>query len=296
MSDEAAFIAALRKLPLHDGARGLDDDAAILDIGGETLVVTHDILVGGVHTLPRQDPADIAWKLVASNMSDLAAKGAEPIGVLLGHMLGEDDARFLEGLHETLDHFGAPLLGGDTTSGGPPRTWGLTAIGRATHTPVPSRSGAQAGDQLYITGPVGAAMIGFEALRDGTNGDSSAYRRPMALLPQGWALAPHVTAMMDVSDGVLLDAFRMAQASKTAISIDSTAVPLAAPEDRRDDALRWGEDFELLFTAPDDSDLPIEAHPIGSVCEQNSAPLILDGLPISDPAGLGYQHGDSANG
>ena len=88
MNDEFSFISALRALPLHPGARGLQDDAAVLEIGGETLVLTHDTLVEGVHVLEGQDAADIAWKLVAVNLSDLAAKGAEPVGILLSHMLG----------------------------------------------------------------------------------------------------------------------------------------------------------------------------------------------------------------
>jgi thiamine-monophosphate kinase len=103
-------------LATHPAARGLDDDCAVIAIGGETLVLTHDMMVEGVHFVPGQDAADIAWKLVATNMSDLAAKGAVPVGVLLGYMLGRDDARFLVGLGEALDHYGAPLLGGDTVS------------------------------------------------------------------------------------------------------------------------------------------------------------------------------------
>ena len=197
MTAELAFIESLRKLAQHPAARGLDDDCAVLEIGGEALVLTHDTMVEGVHFLAGQDPADIAWKLVAVNMSDLAAKGAEPLGALLGYMLGADDARFLSGLEEALAFYDAPLLGGDTVSGTGPQVLGLTAIGRATHRPVPARAGARPGDGLWITGAVGAAMLGLEALRTGT-GDTRAYRRPQALLAEGQALAPHVTAMMDV--------------------------------------------------------------------------------------------------
>ena len=132
MSGEAAFIESLRALAHHPAARGLADDAAVLEVGGEALVLTHDMLVEGVHFLSTADWADVAWKLVATNLSDLAAKGAEPLGVLLGFMLGEEAGRFAEGLAEVLDHYGVPLLGGDTVSGGPPRSLGLTAIGRAT--------------------------------------------------------------------------------------------------------------------------------------------------------------------
>jgi len=291
MSNEGRFIDNLRAIALHPAARGLADDAAVLEVGGEALVLTHDMLVEGVHVLPDQDPADIAWKLVATNLSDLAAKGAEPLGVLLGHMLGRDDDRFAHGLVEVLGRYGVPLLGGDTVSGGPPRSWGLTAIGRATHRPVPSRSGAGLGDGVWVTGAVGAAMLGFEAVRDGSGSDASAYLRPQPRLAEGVQLAPLVTAIMDVSDGLLLDAFRLAEASSATVAIDSAAVPIAAPEQRRWDALRWGDDYELLFTLPADQAPQIPATRIGMVEPQSFVPLFVDGQPIANAQGLGYQHG-----
>lgn len=287
---ESAFIDSLRALAAHPAARGLEDDAAVLEIGGESIVLTHDMLVEGVHFFPDADMADVAWKLVATNISDLAAKGAEPIGVLLGHMLSPDDARFLEGFAEALAYYRVPLLGGDTVSGGPPRSFGLTAIGRAVHSPVPSRAGAKPGDGLFLTGKVGAAMLGFEALRDGTGADSIVYRRPMARLRKGKMLAPLVTAMMDVSDGLLLDATRMARASGVTVAIERGAVPIATSEDRRDDALRWGDDYALLFTAPAGTALPVRAHRIGAIQVNSGTPLLLDGKPLTEADGLGYQH------
>lgn len=262
---------------------------AVIEFAGEALVLTHDTLVEGVHFLAGQDPADVAWKLVATNLSDLAAKGAEPIGVLLGYMLGADDARFIEGLREALAHYSTPLLGGDTVRGTGPQVLGLTALGRATHRPVPSRSGAQVGDALYLTGPVGAAMLGLEALK-AVNGDSLAYRRPVALLATGRALAPHVTAMMDVSDGLLLDAARMARASGVTLAIDRAVVPIATPEARRDEALRWGDDYQLLFAAPPGTDLPLPAHCIGEAVAETATPILLDGVPLDESAGLGFEH------
>jgi thiamine-monophosphate kinase len=253
MSGEAAFIEALRALATHPGARGLMDDAAVIEIGGEALVLTHDMMVEGVHFLPDQDPADVAWKLVAVNLSDLAAKGAEPLGVLLGFMLGDADNRFIEGLAEALGRYSVPLLGGDTVSGGPPRAYGLTAVGRAVHRPVPSRAGAQPGDALWLTGTVGAAML-------------------------------------DVSDGLLLDAWRMAEASHVSLAIDGPAVPIAAAESRRLDAMRWGDDYELLFTLPPGTVPPIPATRIGHAELRGFAPLFLDGQPIVNSDGLGWQH------
>lgn len=289
MTTELAFIQALRRIATHPGARGLDDDCAVIEFGGEALVLTHDAMAEGVHFLREQDPADIAWKLVASNMSDLAAKGAEPVGVLLGYAFGPDDARFLSGLEGALEHYQAPLLGGDTIAAPGGQVLGLTAIGRATFRPVPSRSGARVGDELWITGPVGGAMLGLEALRSGS-GDSAAYRRPKALLTEGQALAPHVTAMMDVSDGLLLDATRMARASGLSFAIDSAAVPIATPEARRAEALRWGDDYQLLYTLPAGATPPVPSHRIGTACSAGPAPVILDGIALTEQDGLGYQH------
>ena len=286
---ETDFIAALRTLPLHPGARCLADDCAQLEIGDETLILTHDMLVEGRHYLPDADRADVAWKLVATNLSDLAAKGAEPLGVLIGHQLGRDDQRFIDGLGEVLSHYNVPLFGGDTVAGDGPQSHGLTAIGRATHKPVPTRAGAQIGDALWVTGPLGAAMISFEALSEGSGKDSTAYRRPNARLTEGQALARTVTAMMDISDGLLLDAFRMAEASGLSLAIDSNLVPVAAP-DRVRDCLRWGDDYELLFTCPPDIALPCKATRIGHVEPRGFAPLFLDGEPISNASGLGYTH------
>ncbi len=284
--NEADFIAALRTLPLHSGARGLSDDCAVLEIGGETLVLTHDMMAEGTHFRPDADIADVAWKLAASNLSDLAAKGAEPIGVLLGHSLGQDDERFLAGLSEALSRYNVPILGGDTVAATGPRTFGLTAIGRAVHTPVPSRSGANPGDALYVTGMLGAAMLGFE----GAPEHLEAFNRPRPLLQQGQSLAPHVSAMMDVSDGLLLDAFRLAEASEVTLAIESKTVPVADAE-RREDCMRWGDDYELLFTVPSNLTLPVPATRIGSVQPLGFAPLTLDGNPIVNAQGLGYQHG-----
>lgn len=259
----------------------------MLEIGGEALILTHDAMAEGLHFLSGQDAADLAWKLVATNLSDLAAKGAEPLGVLLGYQLGGDDARFAEGLSEVLEHYNCPLLGGDTIGQSGPQVLGLTALGRAIHRPVPSRAGAQMGDEVWITGPLGAAMLGLEALKAGT-GDSLAYRRPQALLAEGQALAPHVSSMMDVSDGLLLDAWRMAEASGVTLAIDSAAVPIATPEHRRAEVLRWGEDYQLLFTAPPGAAIPVPAYRIGIVQKRGEAPLLLDDTA---PAGqLGYEH------
>ena len=275
----------MRKLPLHPGARGLDDDCAILEIGNETLILTHDMMAEGTHFQEGGDLADAAWKLVAVNLSDLASKGAEPIGVLFGHSLGSGDERFLEGLYEALSAHDVSLLGGDTIKTTGKRAFGLTAIGRASHTPVPSRRGAQIGDQLYVTGLLGCAMLGFE----GDPEHLAAYNRPTPRLSEGQALAPHVSAMMDISDGLMLDTFRMASASEVSIAIDSALVPVASNK-RRNECMRWGDDYELLFTLPLETEPPVACMRIGTVEPQGFAPLIFDSNPVVNPEGLGYQH------
>ncbi|MBO9624105.1 MAG: thiamine-phosphate kinase [Sphingomonas sp.] len=284
---EAEFIAALRTLPLAPGAEGLADDCATLALGGETLVLTHDAIAEGVHYLPGTDPADVAWKLVAVNLSDLAAKGAEPLGVLIGAALIEGSERFVEGLRAILEAYGVPLLGGDTIAlkPGTPATFGCTAIGRATVTPVPTRAGARPGDALFVAGTIGAAMLGFRA------GDGEAYLRPRPLLAEGRALASHVHAMMDVSDGLLLDARRMAEASGCTAMLSLDAFPFAPGVAREDRiaAASWGDDYALLFAAPAGFEPPVPVVQVGSMAEKGPASLLLDGA--KPPEKLGYEHG-----
>lgn len=288
----------------NPAARGLLDDTAVIELGSESLILTHDMMAEGVHWLSSADPADVAWKLAASNLSDLAAKGARPLGVLLGFMLGEDDwdRKFAIGLQRVLARYDVPLLGGDTVANrGDKRALGLTAIGAATHRPVPSRGGAQVGDLLYVTGTLGDALAGFELIEAGFDEVgllATAYNRPEPRLAEGQALASAVSAMMDISDGLLLDAERMARASKAGISIDLSVIPLSpAYASYRGDALEskmqaasWGDDYQLLFAASPDTPIPVPATVVGKVIE-GAGLRLLDGdrqMPL--PASLGYQH------
>jgi thiamine-monophosphate kinase len=196
VSGEAAFIEALRPLASHPGARGLGDDAAVLDWGGRGLVLTKDMLVEGVHYRADDPPEDVAWKLVAVNLSDLAAKGARPVAVMLGYMLGEEawDRRFAEGLRTALDGFGASLLGGDTVSGaGGPRVLSLTAIGEAGERGVPAPVGAVAGDGLWVSGGDRGCGAGVAVLCGEISGRRGAVRRLSRARPRnrgGAGVAP----------------------------------------------------------------------------------------------------------
>jgi thiamine-monophosphate kinase len=296
---EADFLAALRALPLHPGAQGLRDDTARLG----SYVLTTDTIVEGVHFLPTDPPGDVAWKLVAVTLSDLAAKGAVPEGVLLNYPIGDDiwDRAFLGGLAEALTTFATSILGGDTVSlpPGAPRVLSLTAIGTAGPA-TPLRSGAQAGDALYVTGTIGDAGAGL-AIARGADGPAellTAYRRPQPCLAEGQALATHVHAMMDVSDGLLIDAARMAAASALGVTIDLATVPLSAAyrahigEDlaARLSAATAGDDYQLLFAAAPDTALPVPATRIGHFAAGAGLTLTDGGVPVALPETLGFEH------
>lgn len=309
MTSESGFVAMMRAIAVHPAARGLADDAAVIEVGDEALVLTHDMMVAGLHWLDDADPANVAAKLVAVNLSDLAAKGARPIGVLLGFMLGADDwdRRFADGLAAALRGYDVALLGGDTVGGGAvgPRAIGMTAIGVATYCPVPSRAGAQAGDALWLCGAVGDAMAGHDLARTGGSDPVllGAFNRPRPMLAEGQRLAPVATAMMDVSDGLLLDAWRMAEASGLMVAIDSALVPVsdalagylaampaAEVAEKMSARLRWGDDYALLFAARDGLVPPVAATRIGTFSDRLPSRLMLDGAAIADDDTLGYVH------
>ena len=301
--NEAEFVQSLRALATDPAARGLLDDAAVLRADG-ALVLTHDMLVEGVHYLSADPPADVAWKLLAVNLSDLAAKGAAPRGVLLGYMLGEDgwDRAFVQGLGEALRALGVPLLGGDTVAGVGPRVLSLTATGDAPPGGAPSRGGARPGDAIFVSGTIGDAGPGLRIARGEIDGPAellARYRRPTPRTALGQALAPRVSAMMDVSDGLLIDLSRLAAASGVRAVLNLDAIPLsgayrdAIGDDRaaRLAAASAGDDYELLFTAPADAafnDLPVSR--IGMV-EAGAGLAIFDASgPLPVPARLGWVH------
>lgn len=292
---EAEFIAALRCLPLHAGARELLDDVA--QVGG--LVVTSDTLVEGIHFLAGDPADDVAWKLVATNLSDLAAKGAWPEGIVLNYPLGgrDWDRAFIAGLAEALSTFDCPLIGGDTVGlpAGAPRVLTVTALGRDAV--APARGGARAGDALWVTGTIGDAGAGLAIARGEQDGPAALlarYRRPQPRLAEGRALAPVVHAMMDVSDGLLIDAARMAAASGLAVTIDLAALPLSpayrAWGGEALAAATGGDDYELLFALPCNVAPPIAATRIGGFAAGAGLTLTDGTRPVPLPASLGYQH------
>jgi thiamine-monophosphate kinase len=277
------------------------------------LVLTHDSIAEGVHFLPHDPPASVGWKLVTVNLSDLAAKGATPAGALLSLSIsgpGAWEIKFLSGVEAACESYGLPLIGGDTIAlpPGAPRVLGLTAIGRAGSR-VPDRAGGTHGDALWLVGTVGDAAAGLALLRQdraaaGTLVD--VYRRPVPQLSAGQALAPYAHAAMDVSDGLLLDANRMAQASGCAFSIHLEALPLSSAfvaERGQNLAARLfaatgGDDYALLAALPADLDPETLSLPkrtrisrIGEIASgEPGISLTHNGDPVELPERLGFEH------
>jgi thiamine-monophosphate kinase len=307
--DEQQVIDRLRRIATHEAARGLLDDAAVLD----ELVITHDSIAEGVHFLSTDPPASVGWKLVAVNLSDLAAKGAEPAAALLSLTIagpGEWEMEFLGGIEAACESYGLPLVGGDTIAlpGGAPRVLGMTAIGRASGR-VPDRAGGSAGDDLWLIGTLGDSAAGLAQLRDDPNTTSplvDVYRRPVPQLAAGRALAPHAHAMMDVSDGLLLDALRMARASGIATVIDLGALPLSeafvelhgGDSDARLFAATAGDDYALLAALPPGLDPSTLSLPSGTTIAhigrleagEPEVRLTHEGEPVELPEKLGFEH------
>ncbi len=306
---EAGLLQTLRGLATHKAARGLTDDCAILDWPlGQQLVATHDMLAEGVHFTPQCPPADIGWKLVAVNLSDLAASGARPVGLLMGAGIGNGRGldwayELLRGLGQALAQYEVPLLGGDTIRSGPVSVLSLTAIGSVPPGQALERSGGQPGDDLWLSGDIGAAGLGLRIALGARIGPSDAvflkrYRRPVPRLALGLALRGLATAAMDVSDGLLIDAARLAGASGASAHLASAALPLSRAVRESGVPLpelaAMGDDYELLFAAAPARRAEVEAAARQArtpVCRigtlEAGKGLFLDG---ERPAMLGYQH------
>jgi thiamine-monophosphate kinase len=226
---ERELLAELERRGL---VTGIENDTA--EVGG--LVVTQDALVEGVHfRFDLLDWRELGYRAAAVNISDLAAAGAEPIALVV--TLAAPDLEHAIDLYEGLAEAGVPVRGGDTTRA-PQVVLSVTALGRSER--VPGRGGAQPGDAVVVTGPLGATAVGF---RDGR------LPRPPRRVDEGRRLARVATAMLDISDGLGVDAAHIAARSGVRLVLDLDAVPLA-PGARVDD-LSFGEDYELLAATPD---------------------------------------------
>lgn len=270
----------LRGLPTAPGVRvGPGDDGAVLDDG---LVVSCDMSVEGVHfSLDWITPGEAGSRAVAVALSDLAAMGATPRGILVALALAPDgpagvagptgpagmagsalEEELMTGVREAADRFSAPLLGGDLTVSGPsahrsegPSNAGLVidvmVLGHATAPLL--RSGARPGDVLWVSGPLGGAAAAVHAWQDGREpgpAQRRAFATPTPRLELGTRLAASggATAALDLSDGLAMDAHRLARASGVRLVLDAWRLPRASPDP--DHVLRGGDDYELLWTAP----------------------------------------------
>ncbi len=305
--NESEAIERLRRIATHPGARSLKDDAALLD----DLVITHDSLAEGVHFLATDPPASVGWKVVAVNLSDLACKGAEPAAALLSLTLSDTDwdGGILDGVEAACESYGLPLIGGDTIAlpDNAPRVYGLTAIGRASAT-TPSRSDGKPGDRLWLAGNIGDSAAGLAQLTDNPAASGplvDVYRRPIPLLEMGRALAPSANAMMDVSDGLLVDLQRLCAASGCGAKIDFEALPLSdsftaargADRAARVFAATGGDDYALLVALPADLDPVSLSLPQAPTLACIGRLVAGSGLQIHDrdgdvpvPERLGYEH------
>jgi len=238
--------------------------------------VTQDALVEGVHfRLDRLSWRDLGWRAAAVNLSDLAASGAEPEALLV--TLAAPAETELDGvleLYEGLAETGVPVAGGDTTSA-PQVVLSVTALGRSER--VPGRAGARPGDVIAVTGELGAAGAAFRG--------GGGHVRPPLRLAEGRALAAVARAMLDVSDGLAVDAGHLARRSGVRCTIDLERVPLAAGATVDD--LGFGEDYELLAALPARVVHGYPCTTVGRVEEGEGVELRLHGVAYELP---GWEH------
>ncbi|MBL8645110.1 MAG: thiamine-phosphate kinase [Rhodospirillaceae bacterium] len=320
---EFEFIRQLLA-PLSQGAPGafnLTDDAATVTVGhGCELVITKDALVAGVHFFADDAPDLIARKALRVNLSDLAAKGAKPVGFLMALALPDqisDDwlRAFTSGLAQDVTAFACPLVGGDTTATPGPLTISITALGEVKTGHFIRRSGALSGDILCVSGTIGDAALGLDAAKGAYEALSQEhrqylldrYRLPQPRLTLGQALANRDSACLDISDGLCADVGHICVQSGVGAVIDTTQIPLSAAAAsvlRTTPAalmrvLTGGDDYELALAVPPANIAATQEHgrkvgvavtPIGRFVEGNGV-TVLDGN--GQPLTLfsaGYRH------
>lgn len=249
-----------------DVVAGIGDDCALLNVPqGQTLAVSTDTLVEGIHFFPDIDPADLACKAMAVNLSDMAAMGAEPAWLTLAMTLPYPDKGWLQAFSDALftqlTRYGIQLIGGDTTRG--PRSLTLGIHGFVPHGKALRRCGARPGEWIYVTGNLGDSAAGLALLRKQLEIDDPLLRnaliqrhlRPLPRIPQGIALRDIASSAIDISDGLLADLNHILKASGCGALIDLDKLPLMTslyryvdPPQMRNWALAGGEDYELCFT------------------------------------------------
>ena len=281
-----------------------DDGAVIKPPQGRELVTVIDTMVAGTHFPPAMSARDIGYRAVAVNLSDVAAMGAQPRWMTLALTLVEADAdwlaAFADGVYEAAAEWGVALVGGDTTKGDQ-----LVVSVQMSGDLVPGtamyRSGAKAGDTVYVTGTVGDAAAGLRLLNDGVSEHFLARRfaRPTARVRTGMALAGIANAAIDLSDGLVADLSKVLEASGVGAELDLQRLPLSKElletvgrEQALRDAMGGGDDYELCFMLPETT-LPeaIEAEvtAIGRITAEPGL-LCRDGDTVVPFDDTGYRH------
>ncbi len=257
---EAIESIKARLAPPHAGETGIGDDAAVILVPGtgsespRAVLFATDVLVGGVH-VDRSfcSESDIGWKALAVNVSDIAAMGGRPTHAVVGLVVpsGVDVMAVYEGMAAAADRYRVELAGGDLSTG-PELVVSVAVLGTTEGRSPVLRSGASAGDTLMVTGTLGRSAAGLAALRRdplAAGGNPTAHKRPAARVDEGVAAAlGGASAMIDVSDGLASELDHLARASGVGVALDLVPVAEGATDA---DALGGGEDYELLFTAPD---------------------------------------------
>lgn len=302
--------------PQHTDLAVGDDAALLRPRAGVQLAVSTDMLVSGTHFFADTDPEDLGWKTLAVNVSDLAAMGAEPRWAFLALALPAADdpwiAAFARGLFACADAFGVDLAGGDTTRG--PLNLSVTIVGEVPAGQAITRTGARAGNELWISGQPGLAALGLAALHGEVALDAAgrarcvdALQRPQPRVELGLQLRGIATAMLDVSDGLLGDLAHILEASAVGAIVDVAALPLDALRATGANAaiarrclLSGGDDYELLFAAPASArpaltelstSLGLPLHRIGQITGQAGVCLLREPDGTLAPAGAsGYDH------
>jgi thiamine-monophosphate kinase len=302
---EFELIKAYFTRPTRRAALGVGDDCALLNVQpGMQLATSSDMLVEGRHFLSTVQPERLGHKALAVNLSDLAACGAAPLGFTLALSMPRADRSFLDGfsrgLHEIADAHGCELVGGDTTQG--PLNICITVFGEVPAGEALLRSGARAGDDIYVSGTVGDARLALEVFR-GTQvlsgGDFDEVRRAMEL-PQprvalGVALRGIASSAIDVSDGLLGDLSHILRRSGVGARIETETLPRSAVMRaqplslQRECTLAGGDDYELVFTAA-----PAQADAVKDAATKAGVPVTRIGR-IEAEAGVRLvdAHGDA---
>ena len=282
MLTENEFIETyLKPLCRSEGSLSLSDDAAILEPSeGQDLILSKDMLIAGHHFFETDRPEDIAYKALAVNLSDIAAKGATPIAVMLGIAFPKAPEpnwakAFCIGLNETMENYDLQIIGGDTTGTKGPLVISVTIIGQIASGKMVKRSGAKSGDYIIVSGTLGDAALGyqlhklkneekcFELSESEKKELIQRYLKPTPRCELAALLKEHASSAMDISDGLVADLEKLTSASNIGANINIDDLPLSGPARKvlegrlelKNQSIGWGDDYEILATiSPENSD------------------------------------------